>query len=160
MSVTIEGTDNLGVLLQQVGEKAVRGIYAQMKVEAEKLAEKARENAPVDHGDLEKAIKVREAGGGRNDRGQFARKSIEVYVDETLPAHDSNGRERPGKTVGDYAWEMHEHLTPAGPLQLGPKSQEKDGGSGKVGGKYLERASDEIEKELLANLTTACQKAI
>lgn len=160
MSVTIEGTDNLGVLLQQVGERAVRGIFTQMKVEAEKIAEKARENAPVDHGDLEKAIKVRETGGGRNDLGQFARKGVEVYVDGTLPAHDSKGRERPGKTVADYMWEMHEHLTPAGPLQLGPKSQEKDGGSGKVGGKYLERAADDVEKEMLGSLTAACQAAI
>jgi hypothetical protein len=155
MSVTIEGTANLGVLLEQVGEKAVRGVFAQMKVEAEKLAESAREKAPLDHGDLEKAIKVRESGGGRNEMGQFARKSVEVYVDDTMPVTD-----RPGHTVGEYAYEMHEHLTPAGPLQLGPRSQDKDGGRGVVGGKYLERAADEIETELLAKLTAACQAAI
>ncbi|MFT4064274.1 HK97 gp10 family phage protein [Paraburkholderia sp.] len=160
MSVKIEGTVNLGALLQQVGEKAVRGVFAQMKVEAQALAEKARENAPVDHGDLETAIKVRETGGGRNELGQFARKSVEVYVDGSLPAHDSDGRDRPGKTVGDYAYEMHEHLIPAGPLQLGPKSQQKDGGSGKVGGKYLERARDEIEQGIEGRLAGACQAAI
>jgi hypothetical protein len=155
MTVKIEGLENLGALLQQAGERAVRGVYAQMKNEAEKLAAKARENAPLDDGNLEKAIKVRETGGGRNELGQFAKKSVEVYVDQTQPVDD-----RPGKTVGDYAWEMHEHLTPAGPLQLGPKSADKDGGRGVVGGKYLERASDEIEKELLGNLTAACQAAI
>jgi hypothetical protein len=153
MSVTVEGT-NLGLLLQQMGEKVTRGVFAQMKVEAEKVAQKAREFAPVDHGNLEQAIKVREAGGGRNELGQFARKSVEVYVDGEMPVP-----ERPGKTVGDYAYEMHEHLTPAGPLQLGPKSEAKNAGSGQVGGKYMERAGDAVAAEILASLTDAALKA-
>jgi hypothetical protein len=155
MSITIEESGSLSALIQQVGARAVRGVYAQMKVEAEKVAQKAREFAPVDEGNLEQAIKVREAGGGRNELGQFERKSVEVYVDAQMPVP-----ERPGKTVGDYAYEMHEHLTPAGPLQLGPKSEAKNAGSGQVGGKYMERAADAVAAEILNSLTDAAIKAV
>jgi len=58
---------------------------------------------------------------------------------------------RPGKTVGDYAYEMHEHLTPVGPLQLGPLSSAKASGA-TVGGGFLTRAMEQEAQGLIQEL--------
>jgi hypothetical protein len=156
MPVEVIGLENLSLLIEQVGERAVKGAIVAMRAEAEKVAEKAREYAPLDHGNLEKAIKVRDTGGGRTAGGQFARKSVEIYVDGEMPVP-----ERPGKTVADYAYEVHEHMEPAGgPMKRGPLSEQKDGGRNVVGGGYLTRASNDTEKELLAAVAAAVRVAI
>jgi hypothetical protein len=156
MPVETQGLDNLAILLQQVGEKAVKGAIAAMRTEAETVAMYAREYAPIDHGNLEEAIKVRETGGGRNGAGQFVRKSVEVYVDQDMPVP-----ERPGKTVGDYAYEVHEHMEPAGgSMQRGEKSEAKDGGRNVVGGGYMTRAAADAEKHVVAAITAAVKLSI
>lgn len=107
-----------------------------MMIRAQKLA---IQMAPVDEANLEKAIKVAEFGGGRGADGRFMRKTFELYVDGSMPANEK------GKTVGDYAYIMHEHLTPYGPKQLGPRSQAKNAANGgKVGGMFLIRAALEV----------------
>lgn len=156
MPVELQGLDNLAVVLQQVGEKAVRGAYAAMRAEAETVADYAREYAPVDHGNLEEAIKVRETGGGRNELGQFARKSVEVYVDTSMPVP-----ERPDKTVGDYAYEVHEHMEPTGgPMKRGEQSEAKDGGRNVVGGGYMSRAANDAEKHVVEAIAAAVKLSI
>lgn len=156
MTIEIIGLENLTITLEQVGQKALKGAIVAMRAQAEKVAEKARDYAPVDEGNLEKAIKVRDTAGGRNALGQFTRKGVEVYVDQDMPVPG-----RPDKTVGDYAYEVHEHMEPAGgPMKRGPKSEAKDGGRNLVGGGYMTRAADDAEKEVLAAVAAAVRLAI
>jgi hypothetical protein len=156
MAVEIIGLENLTVALEQVGVKAVAGAIVAMRKEAETVAEYAREYAPLDEGNLEKAIKVRETGGGRNELGQFARKGMEVYVDQSMPVP-----ERPGKTVGDYAYEVHEHMEPTGgPKKRGPLSEQKDGGRNVVGGGYMTRAAKDAERHVMEAVAAAVRLSI
>lgn len=148
MSITVTGIDELRYLLEQGGQKAVRGVVDQMRKEAEAIQKLAQEMAPLDLGNLEEAIKVRELGGGRSRMGRFQKKSFEVFVDGDMPVP-----ERPGKHISDYAWEMHQHLTPYGFLKLGKHSQAKQEGSKEVvGGGYLERAVQKVSERMMGRL--------
>jgi hypothetical protein len=156
MAVDVEGVEELLFLLKQGGEKAVRGAYQQMVQEGTQIRDLARKMAPVDEGDLESAIKIRSVGGGRNSKGQFAKKEIEIYVDDAQPTSDGKG------TVGEYAYIMHEHLAPYGVYKLGIRSQEKQLANPDVmvGGKFLERAVDEIGQGLLNRVIEAVTKGL
>lgn len=148
MGVTVTGAEELRYLLKQAGQKAVKGAIDQMRKEAQKIADLARQMAPVDEGDLEKAIIVTEEGGGRDSSGRFARKQLSVGVDMDAPAGFNKRGEQ--ITVGAYAYVMHEHLAPFGKFGLGPLSRLKQSRqSVMVGGKYLERALAEIEPGLI-----------
>jgi hypothetical protein len=160
MGVKVEGAEQLMFLLKQGGSKAMKGALDQMRVEAKEMAELAREMAPVDEGDLEKAIKVRETGGGRGSSGQFRRKELVIEVDGDMPA--GTNKEGQTVTVGDYAYEIHEHMAPAGTrYNLGPKSRAKQASQRTVvGGKYLERALVEKEKGLVNRVVEAVTDAL
>lgn len=148
MSVQVTGADELKYLLRQAGERAVKGAFDQMRKEAKRIESLAKQMAPVDEGDLEDAIQMVETGGGRDNLGRFSRKSITIEVDMNASAGvDSQGRPR---TVGAYAYTMHEHLTPYGEFRLGKKSRAKQASqSVMVGGKYLERAMEEVMPGLI-----------
>jgi hypothetical protein len=120
----------LALKIQRMGDSAARRILGVMREEGDKIAELARENAPVDDGELEEAIQVVENRGGPNGRTV-----VSVQVDPT--ATDSKG-----VPVIQYARIMHEALAPygTGAFHLGPASRAKDGGGGRVGGKFMERA--------------------
>ena len=110
--------------------------------------------APIDKGNLEDAIMVTDSGGGRNDLGQFVRKSVDVFVDGDHPANGMH-------TVGEYAMDMHENLTPYGDLKLGPLSQAKQAGSPViVGGGFIERAVEQIFEQEGDKLGEACNAAL
>jgi len=156
MAITVEGIDELKYLLQQSGDKAVRGVLNQMRQEAKDIQELAIKMAPLDHGNLEEAIKVRDNAGGRTSLGQFARKTVEVYVDTEMEIP-----ERPGKFISDYAWEMHQHLTPYGFLRLGKKSQAKQHGQEEiVGGGFLERAVDKVSDRMMDRLIAVAKSVL
>lgn len=116
----------------------------------------ARKMAPRDEGNLEEAIQMNpdpdKPGRERDDLGRFARTEVEVYVDMEAPVP-----ERPGKVVGDYAYEVHEHVTPMGEKNLGEKSIEKQlvTPEVEVGGGYMTRAADMVEAGLDALLIEA-----
>ncbi|CAG9228860.1 hypothetical protein [Burkholderia vietnamiensis] len=120
----------LAVRLAQLGDRSSRKILGVMRDEAETIATLAKENAPHKDGDLEGAIEVVEDRGGVNNRTQ-------VTIQVNPAATDAHG-----KRVAEYAAIMHEGLAPygTGAFQLDEGSIAKDGGSGKVGGKFMERA--------------------
>lgn len=120
----------LAIKMNRLGDTAARRILGVMREEGDTIAELARENAPVDDGELEDAIQVVEDRGGVNNR-------VQVTVQVDPGAIDSKG-----VPVMSYARVMHEALAPygTGAFHLGPESQAKDGGSGKVGGKFMERS--------------------
>lgn len=115
--------------LEQTGQKSVRGGADVLREGAKKIADRAREYAPVDEGNLEAAIHAGEDRGGINRR-------VRTYVEVADQVN--------GVRVEDYALEMHESV-----YNLGPKSAEKAAQTGKaVGRKYLERAADDFEDEI------------
>jgi hypothetical protein len=152
MSVTVEGIIGLNEILLTFDTNTKRRVMDVIVKEAKAVQELAIQMAPVDHANLEKAIKIRgdENGRSRDSSGKFARREVEVYIDMDMPVPN-----RPEKTVGDYAYEMHEHLTPAGGLELGPKSVEKQNGSQvTVGGWFLTRALEEVDGKIDMDLVS------
>lgn len=151
MSVRVTGLIETQIMLAELSPATKRRAVGKLHEKALEIAKLARKMAPVDKANLEKAIKVfpeiLPLSRERNDQGQFVRQDIFVYVDTTMPAPASGHQ---GKTVGDYAYIMHEHLTPFGPLNLGELSAAKQAGQGEVvGGKYLERAMNEVGDSVL-----------
>lgn len=156
MSIKVYGVEELMASIEQGGERAARGVVEEMRKIALEIRDKAREYAPIDKGDLEKSIKVRDTGGGRDYFGRFSRKSVEVFVDQEMPSSDGSRH-----TVADYAYEMHEYLTPYGALQLGPKSRAKQAfTNGVVGGGFLERAVEEMQDGMMERLVRRSRAAL
>lgn len=94
------------------------------------LEDRVKANVPLDQGDLERSVrfKVIQTGDGFDLR-LFATTS--------------------------YALRMHEELTPAGPLQLGPGSRRKaaqGAPEGGPGGRYLTRVVDFHTQRIIDNL--------
>lgn len=146
MPLEIIGIDTLENIIKQTGGKAQDGVARQMKKEALKIQELAKKFAPVDYGNLEDAIDIEEEGGGRDDMGRFVRKSYRVFVDMNHPAAH-------GQVVGDYAYLVHEHMTPYGEIGLGPNSMRKQMSQAEmVGGLYMDRAVDEVMKGMMSRL--------
>lgn len=144
MGVKVSGVEELIAQLSQIGKKADRGVADELRRGAEEIAQLAREQAPVDEGNLEDAIKAEEDRSGINGRIQTY-----VYVDSNHPAED-------GKTVGDYAEFMHE-----GSYQPGPLSVAKARGNGRiVGRKFLERAVDELKPEIVKRVASRLKRDI
>lgn len=113
---------NTRAKMKKFGDAGTKAARRAMKRKGAEIRELAKTFAPIDTGDLEKAIFMRSkvlSGGGIH---------VEVNV---------RNLER------DY--ELHTH---EGDYNLGPKSDAKDGGRGVVGRKYLERAFDEIQPSI------------
>lgn len=153
MPITVTGLIETQLMLAELGTTAKARVVARLHEKALKIAELARKYAPIDEGNLEKAIKVfpekMPLSRARNSAGQFVRQEIFVYVDTDMPVPG-----RPGKTVGNYAYKMHEHLAPFGPYKLGERSTAKQSGQREmVGGKYLERAMNEVGGTIMEGLS-------
>jgi len=146
MAVEYEGTDEVILSFKRV-DLTARNLSMKKLIEAgAAIQELAQKFAPRDEANLENAIMMTpdpDASQPRGVNGQFgswAGTEVTVYVDGDAPVP-----ERPGKTVGDYAYEQETHLEPAGNWQLGEGSRQKqDGQSETVGGAYMERAFDQI----------------
>lgn len=144
----------LQTAITRSGGKLRRNVRKTMTESVQKIAETAKRYAPVDKYNLEDAIKVTEPKQGRDEMGRFGAMTASVYVDMDAPTQD-------GRTVGVYALIMHEALAPygSGAFNLGERSQAKDGGSGEVGGKYLERALEEHADSVVEELLDDVQEA-
>jgi len=140
------------VRLDQIGEKALRGIYGVMQDEGKIIEHLAKLFAPVDDGYLEDAIKTDDTPPGRTALGRFGRGKVSVYIDMSMPADGA-------KVVGDYAMRIHEGLAPygSGAYQLGPKSIAK---GGEVGGKFMERAANERISSIYAKVQNIVRRSL
>jgi len=152
MSRIIGNPVGLGIRLSQFGPKVVKHVVDVMRDESGIIQELARNNAPVDKGDLEGAIKIDEDRGGINRRVRLL-----VYVDPDHPDGD-----RDDSRVGDYMMLMHEGLAPygSGAYQLGIKSRAKASAGMDVGGKFFERAYLEREPKIASRVHRMIQNAI
>ena len=141
--------NQLLAMITQIGERAVRGVAAAMTEEAHFMAEVAKSYAPVDEGNIERAIKV------ETDRlGTNTRKRVSIIVDSDVASES-------GKLVGAYATLIHEGLAPYGSgfYQLGEKSIRKMQAGNNVGGKFLERAVYENMPDLIRRVNEMAARA-
>lgn len=122
--------------LKQMPLRARRAFMNKMRSKGKKIVKTAQSYAPVDKGNLEKSIQMQEL---------FSKGAVVFSV----------GDNESGVDVSDYALYMHE-----GQYNLGPASLAKDGGSGKVGRKFLERAIDDEIANFDAELGAAIERAL
>jgi hypothetical protein len=143
---------NLTVAIKQTGEKAARRAISVMEEEGREIADLARSYAPFDEGMLEDAIKSERVPGGRDEKGRFVRDAIQVYVDADMPG--SGG----ARTVGEYAYLMHEELGPYGSGRYNPGPGTRAKGP-QAGGKFLDRAVRDRAKAFIQKMKTAISKS-
>lgn len=160
MGVEVVGMLGTEEMLMTVENTTKRRIVKKLIEAGDQLRKTAIMMAPRDEGNLEEAIKMRPEPGSqreRDDSGRFMRTEVEVYIDMEAPVP-----ERPGKVVGDYAYEVHEHVTPMGQKNLGEKSIEKQLNTPQVevGGGFMVRAADKIEEGIDDLLALALEGVI
>lgn len=128
--------------LQSIASELVKQTNDDMGDVMREVRDRAREYVPLDHGNMEAAIKVT----SENRRRRWV-----VYVDTTMP--DDTGK----FTVGAYLRFLHE-----GQYNLGEKSKEKAAELGvEVGPKFIERAFKEIvTEERIREMASDYQKII
>lgn len=105
----------------------------------------ARDMAPIDYGDLKDAINVKRFGvQGPDGRFVGGLSRYEVLIDVNRPVKDPAKLDEGITTVGQYAWEVHEHMGWARnwrPLMPSMRSINAGRAAGvDAGGKFLERA--------------------
>lgn len=145
MGIRVEGVVSTQRMLARLDSTAKKRVVAELYKLARETMMLARQMAPLDKGFLEKAIKMHpeKMGRQRDGLGRFTRTEVEVYIDLSMAIPG-----RPGKTIGDYAYEIHEHLSPYGSWKPGKGTQAKQAANSGVvvGGGFLERAAEEIDR--------------
>lgn len=141
MSKVIGSLLGISLLIEQQGERAVKGVSDMMQDNGERIRDTAEDFAPILTGALEKSIKKNTTYTGINRRAE-----VEIYIDESTEA-------------GAYARKVHDNLLPHGRGGYGrvggsdpnSLSAQKDAGRGVVGGKFLTRAfrlyKDKIQRD-------------
>lgn len=149
MGLKITGADTVKRNLARTEQKAKAGSLQGLRDAAQIIVEEARKNAPIDTGDLEKAIVAVESRE-RTSLGRFGQTQIQVGVDVSkLELEKHQGF--------DYSVPMHEDPN----YKLGPLSQAKqDASSNTVGYKYLARALKDKSKEARAAIESAIRRAM
>lgn len=144
MGMKVTGADSTEGMLRRLDSTGRRRVVRELWIQGKRLQKLAIRMAPRDEGNLENAIRmepdsperVRDAGG------RFVRTEIEVYIDFTADAGN-------GHQVGEYAWEIHEHMFPMGHITRGPGTLAKQAGQEEtVGGGFMDRAAEQIEQGL------------
>lgn len=147
MGVKITGLNGLAEKLENIALRSSRGSREALERGAKDIKDLSVLHSPVDEGNLEDAHKI-EKGKGLRGRNHFT-----VYIDEDMSASD---KEDSAKTVGDYAFEMHD-----GTYLLGTLSEAKQDEVGvRVGPKYLERAVDELKDGIEKKVEAGALKGI
>lgn len=152
MGLTMKyNAQQLEYLLNQVGERAVKGMSERMRKCAIRVRDLARDYAPIKTGLLEQSIDYKVIRDGR-------RNAYVVFIDLDASRFSGEG------VLGDYAWVMHQQLHPYG-RQIGEKRYDlgrlsalKAGGGKRVGGRFLSRAIKDGTKELFTELVNEVRK--
>lgn len=137
MGVILSGFNDLSATLMNIADRSGRGAREELAKGAEDIKDLAILQAPIDDGNLERAIKVQKFSDATNNR----RNTYSVYVDEEVAAPNAKGG-----TVGDYAVMMHEGVYNLGVLSL--DKQNSLGQGVRVGRKFLERALDKLDEDI------------
>ncbi len=163
MAFDAEGFDQLKLILKRAADLPSE-MNGELKVMAKKTQELAIHMAPIEYGDLKDAIKIQEVAG-QGAGGRFAKglRNFVVYVDNNHPVSDERQIRNNIETVGEYAWFVHEYMGwgshSGAPLEDGRSfmPSEKSVAEGErygveAGGRFLERAGDEIADRIDAEL--------
>lgn len=137
-NVTKTGFDELTATLENVAERSGSGARSELLKGAEQIRDLAKVYAPRDLKNLESSIKQGVI------KGLFGRNGYTAYVDGTMSA----GRK---KTVGDYADIIHELYHTFEPGEE-TKNKMRDNPGVPIGGKYLERALDDLKPFIEENV--------
>lgn len=164
MSFEIEGIEQIKLKLQRLND-VPQIADEELKKCAEDLADKARAMAPVDYGDLKEAIQVARRGaqgaGGRFVKGIS---NYEVLINNRHPVSDPFKQKYGTDYVGEYAWYVHEHMgwgSNSADLMPSDKSIAAGAAAGvEAGGKFLERALEDMRDEIGMRLAQAVRKHI
>lgn len=153
MAGRVTGAAELMLVLRQLGPRAVRRAREQMKRESEKIADLARDYAPVDHDGPTKG----QPPGHELERSIRAEKDYED--NRRLKISVVAGGRVGDVDVDEYATLMHEGLGPygSGAYRPGPGTLAK---GPQAGGKFLERAHKERETHMIADITAEVLKEI
>jgi hypothetical protein len=133
--------DSVIATLEAVGRDATKEGFSAIKKGAKEVRDLARDYAPVDGGDLENAIV---------DQPIASENTVHVGI-------DPRATDELGRPVAGYGQTMHEFKAVGGGslprglglYGLGKRSQAKDAGRNIVGGKFLERAFNELKRKIL-----------
>lgn len=112
MGLKTEGIEQMKLRLMRLAKAPVIA-DAELKKCAEDVAQKARDMAPIDYGDLKRAIQVGRRGSDvRDSRGRFVSgySTYEVFLNNNTPVRDPDKLKHGVSRVGDYAWWVHEHM--------------------------------------------------
>jgi 5-hydroxyisourate hydrolase-like protein (transthyretin family) len=156
VKLNIRGTDNalVAARMQRLGEKVFRGVKARLKQLAEHVREEAELNAPVDEGNLELSIQV------VPHRDERRRMVYDVVAGGTVDGVD----------VNEYVVLMHENYEEIISAEetdkqgrvrrKNTKAKQAANPDRYVGGKFLERAATDAEKNVQADFTTYVKELI
>ncbi len=137
MGLEILGVKDTLMKLRRTEKTTHKRLLRHMRNSANDIRDLAREFAPVDEGNLEEAIEV-----GEGKEGFFGRDRNVEFVGVN-PAKLGEGY-----TKYKYRYDIRMH---EGSYQLGDASNKKAASNGKdVGPKYLTRAWQELEPEIVA----------
>jgi hypothetical protein len=112
MALKTDGIEQMKMRLTRLAKAPVIA-DAELKRCAEDVAQKARDMAPIDYGDLKRAIQVGRRGSDvRDSRGRFVSgySTYEVFINNNTPVRDPSKLSRDVTRVGDYVWWVHEHM--------------------------------------------------
>ena len=146
MGARVKGGDDLQVYMTNVAERSNEKIRRGMRHGAKMIKEGSIERVPVDEHNLEEAHHIVETRGARN--------RIEIAVEVS-----GQGVNR---DVDDYAMRVHEaYPGDSNPGSRGEGTNRKQAAKPTVyvGGKYLERALDENEDKIMAEIEAAIRGA-
>lgn len=159
MSLSTTGIEALKLKLMELAFAPVL-VEVELEACARELRDKSRDMAPIDFGDLKSAIQDRRLGSAaRSALGQFVKgsSSYEVFINMRTPVRDPK-KSGEFSTVGQYAWEVHEHMGYAGHEtdHMPSKESVKAGRDAGVdaGGKFMERAALELVPKVNSRLMT------
>lgn len=159
MSLNTTGIEALKLKLMELAFAPVL-VEVELQACARELRDKSRDMAPIDYGDLKRAIQDRRLGSQtRSALGQFVKgeSSYEVFINNRTSVEDPK-KKAEFSTVGEYAWEVHEYMGWAGNLTSHMPSQKSvDAGRAAgvdAGGKFMERAALELMPKVNSRLIT------
>lgn len=141
MGIKVRGMAGTRVRLENERTIVPKAGFQAMKEGGEKIADLATAYTYVKRGYLEDAIRV-----------LSARQSEGIVTVGISPKVSGHGQSRPVI----YGTRLHEGY---GNIGLGPASQAKDAGSGKVGPGFLTRAAKELRVEIQTDVLKAVARA-
>ncbi|MCL2874775.1 MAG: HK97 gp10 family phage protein [Betaproteobacteria bacterium] len=166
MTLEIDGIERLKLQLSRL-QDVPDMVNQELERCAKEVAKKARNMAPYEYKDLIDAIQVARRGAqGANGRFMKGVSNYEVYINEKHPVRDPS--HKGVRTVGEYAWIVHTHMgwgstlgTLPGGRPFMPNAERSSGPNGEErGGRFLERALEEMRNEINARLGKKYMEAV